>query len=183
MLKLFVLSGILVGSSFVCLASNRNPPQTVEHVDLNRYLGAWYEIASIPQFFSKGCHCTRAVYSPGKKPNKISVFNTCNSNSVKGKISKILGVAKIKDKESNAKLSVTFFWPFSGSYWIIGLAEDYRYAVVSNKKGSTLWILSRTPNINADDLKDALAIATKNGIDVNRLKYTEQNGCQYPEIK
>ncbi|MDH4468212.1 MAG: lipocalin family protein [Bacteriovoracaceae bacterium] len=149
-------------------------------VDLTRYLGTWYEIASIPQRFSKGCNCTRAVYSAKKNPSKIGVFNSCNKNSVQGRLSKIHGVAKIKDKNSNAKLRVTFFWPFGGAYWIIGLAEDYRYAVVSNGEGSTLWILSRTPQMNKVDLEEALEITTKNGIDVGRLNYTVQEGCRYP---
>lgn len=153
--------------------------KTVDFVDLNRYLGDWYEIASIPQSFSKDCFCTRAKYGL-RDDSKISVYNTCNKESVTGKLSEANGVARVADKKTNAKLRVTFFWPFSGDYWIIGLDTDYRYAVVSNKKGTTLWILSRTPVLEQPLLTEALTIATNNGIDITKLLYTEQKGCTYP---
>lgn len=154
-------------------------PKAVRYVDINRYLGDWYEIASIPQTFSQGCNCTRARYSLNKD-RSLNVLNTCNKNSVSGPLSSANGTAEVVDKKSNAKLSVTFFWPFSGAYWIIGLDKDYRYAVVSNEDGSSLWILSRTP-VLADDLrKEALKIARANGADVGSLKVTRQASCRYP---
>ena len=149
----------------------------VAYVNIPQYLGTWYEIASIPQRFSKGCECTKAVYTAKRNPKKIGVFNTCNKNSPHGKLKKIRGFAKIKDETSNAKLKVTFFWPFSGDYWIIGLASDYRYSVVSNKSGSTLWILSRTPTMQNQDYQEALMIALSNGINIDKLKTTNQVGC------
>ncbi len=77
---------------------------------------------------------------------------------------------------------MSFFWPFYGDYWIIGLDNDYRYAVVSNEEGSTLWILSRTPVLEPTLYADALAIAQKQGVNVSLLQKTEQQGCQYPEF-
>ena len=153
--------------------------KTVESVDLNRYLGNWYEIASIPQSFSKDCFCTRARYGL-RDDGKISVYNTCNKGSITGKLSEANGVARVSDTKTNAKLRVTFFWPFSGDYWIIGLDASYRYAVVSNKTGTTLWILSRTPVLEPALLTEALNTATTNGIDVKKLNYTTQEGCSYP---
>jgi apolipoprotein D and lipocalin family protein len=180
--SIFTKTLLTILSPLYLLACATAQPNTVRKVDLKQYQGTWYEIASIPQRFSKGCVCTRAVYSPHRKQHKIKVFNSCNKNGVNGKLSTVNGVAVIKDETTNAKLRVTFFWPFGGAYWIIGLAEDYRYAVVSNKEGSTLWILSRTPQMSADDLLEALSIAAKNGIDTNKLSYTKQVGCQYPSV-
>lgn len=154
--------------------------KTVEYVDLSRYLGDWYEVASIPQSFSKGCFCTRARYGL-RDDAKISVYNTCNKGSISGDLSEANGVARVSDTKTNAKLRVSFFWPFSGDYWIIGLDQDYRYAVVSNRTGTTLWILSRTPVLDSTLLTEALTTATNNGIDITKLHYTEQEGCNYPE--
>ncbi|MFN7728950.1 MAG: lipocalin family protein [Bdellovibrio sp.] len=154
-------------------------PRTVEHVDLQRYLGDWYEIASIPQFFTKGCVCTRAQY--GLKDNtQISVLNTCNKDAIDGRLSKAQGTAEVVDPKTNSKLKVTFFWPFKGDYWIIGLDKDYRYAVISNSDATSLWILSRTPELPADLYKEAVQIARESGVDVGKVSITSQKGCQYP---
>jgi apolipoprotein D and lipocalin family protein len=153
--------------------------KTVDHVDLKRYLGIWYEIASIPQFFSEGCFCSRAQYGL-RSDGKISVYNTCNKNSITGNLDSVSGSAQVVDQVSNAKLSVTFFWPFSGEYWIIGLDTDYRYAVVSNSGGTDLWILSRTPVLNKELLDEALVSAKANGADPLKLRTTQQAGCSYP---
>lgn len=153
--------------------------KTVDFVDLNRYLGTWYEIGSFPQRFSKGCHCTRAKYSL-REDGDIAVLNTCNRDAVDGKLSTANGRAKVVDKKTNAKLKVSFFWPFYGDYHIIGLDSDYRYAVVSNEEGSTLWILSRTPELAKDLLDQALEIATKNELDLSKFQYQVQKGCTYP---
>lgn len=151
----------------------------VPELDLARYMGKWYEVASIPQRFSRGCVCTRASYS--LKPNgRVAVSNTCNDVTPQGKLRQAVGTAKAADPAVNAKLKVSFFWPFYADYWVIGLADDYRYAVVSNEEGDTLWILSRTPSMLPADYQSALAIAEQNGVDTERLLITEQAGCVYP---
>ncbi len=171
----FILWSIASLASHAALAET----QPVPAVDLDRYLGDWYEIASIPQPYTKGCFCTRARYSL-KTDGDILVDNTCHKNSVDGKLSEAKGSAYVVDKVTNAKLSVTFFWPFYGDYWIIGLDPYYRYALVSNRDGSDLWILSRTPKLDPEFYQRALQIADDNGIDITQLHVTEQQGCSYP---
>lgn len=151
----------------------------VSLVDLNRYIGTWYEIASIPQSFAQNCFCTRAEYSL-KKNGGIKVLNTCNKKSIYGRLSEARGNAKVANKKTNSELKVSFFGPFYGDYWIIGLEENYEYAVVSNREGSSLWILSRTPQMKMEDFNEALLIAKSNGIDTSKLRYMEQMGCHYP---
>lgn len=112
--------------------------QTVAYVDLNRYAGTWYEIASYPQFFERGCSNVKATYT--LKGNFVEVYNQSIKN---GKKNEILGKAFVVESSGNAKLKVQFFWPFKGDYWIIGLADDYSWAIVSDPKLKTLWILSR----------------------------------------
>jgi apolipoprotein D and lipocalin family protein len=144
--------------------------QTVPYVDLQRYLGKWYDIASFPQRFQKGCTCTTATYSLNED-GSIKVENRC---MVDGKEKVRTAKARVKDKKSNAKLSVQFFWPFKGKYWIIDLAEDYSYAVVGHPGRDYLWILSRTPVLEKVVYEGILQRLVQQGYDISRLKKTVQ---------
>ena len=142
--------------------------QTVSYVDLDRYLGKWYDLAHFPQSFQKGCSCTTAEYSKNDD-GSIKVINSCNKN---GRLKVSKGKAKVKDKTTNAKLSVTFFWPFSGKYWIIDLASDYSYAVVGHPNRNYLWILSRTKQIEAETYLNILSGIKAKGYDLSKIEKT-----------
>jgi len=73
------------------------------------------------------------------------VLNECRTESIDGPVRTAKGAARVVDKKTNAKLKVTFFWPFYGDYWIIDLGDSYEYAVVGHPGRNYLWILSRTP--------------------------------------
>jgi len=149
------------------------PLETVPNVDLKRYAGKWYEIASFPQFFQKGCHCTTAEYTLTDK-DYVIVENRCNKDSVSGKETSIKGKAFVVENSGNAKLKVQFFWPFSGKYWIIDLADDYSYAVVSHPDRDYLWILSRTPKMDGVVYQQILERLKTKGFKLDKLKLTEQ---------
>ena len=147
--------------------------QTVAYVDLKRYAGKWYELASYPQRFQKGCTCTTAQYTATDK-GYIIVENRCNKDSVNGKQSYIKGKAFVEKNSGNAKLKVQFFWPFRGKYWIIDLADDYSYAVVSHPNKKYLWILSRTAEMNEIIYKQIIGRLKEKGVDVSKLQTTKQ---------
>jgi len=147
--------------------------QTVSEVDLNKYSGKWYEIASFPQRFQIGCHCTTAEYSISDK-GYVIVENKCNKDSIKGKQISIRGKAFAEKNSGNAKLNVQFFWPFKAKYWIIDLAYDYSYAVVSHPNKKYLWILSRTPQMNDEIYNQILARLKEKGFDLSKLNVTPQ---------
>ncbi len=147
--------------------------QTVSSVDLKKYCGKWYEIASYPQRFQKGCNCTTAEYTLSEK-GFVIVENRCNKDSVDGKQSYIKGKAFVESNSGNAKLKVQFFWPFTGKYWIIDLADDYSYAVVSHPNKKYLWILSRTPKMNDTIYQQILSRLKEKGFDLLKLKITTQ---------
>jgi apolipoprotein D and lipocalin family protein len=149
------------------------PLRTVAQVDLTRYIGTWYEIASYPQRFQKGCTATAAVYSL-RDDGMIQVVNRCNRDSLDGRETIARGRARVIDRESNAKLKVTFFWPFWGDYWIIDLDPGYRYAVVGHPSRKYLWILSRTRTIGPSVYSGILQRLTGQGYDVSRLQVTLQ---------
>jgi len=147
--------------------------QTVPTVDLKKYAGTWYEIASYPQRFQKGCHGTTAEYTWNEK-GYVIVENRCNKGSLTGKPSSIKGKAFVEKNSGNAKLKVQFFWPFKGKYWIIDLADDYSYAVVSHPNKNYLWILSRTAKIQDVTYQQILSRLKEKGFDLTKIQLTEQ---------
>jgi apolipoprotein D and lipocalin family protein len=154
-------------------ASEPAPLRTVAQVDLARYVGTWYEIASYPQRFQKGCTATTAVYTL-REDGKIQVVNRCHRDSLDGRETIAKGRARVVDHESNAKLKVTFFWPFWGDYWIIDLDPEYRYAVVGHPNRKYLWILSRTRTMDPLVYSGILERLTAQGYDITRLQVTLQ---------
>lgn len=147
---------------------------TVQSVDLNKYIGKWYEIASFPQSFQKGCNCTTAEYFLTDK-DYIRVLNSCRKDSPEGKLKTAEGKAFIVEGTNNSKLKVQFFWPFKGDYWIIDLADDYSYAVVGHPNRQYLWILSRTPKMDSNIFNEIISRIETNGFDVSKLLITNQS--------
>lgn len=170
-----LLTSILIFITTFGFAKSQNKSiETVKQVDLTKYAGKWYEIALYPNKFEKGCYCTTAEYELTNK-NYVKVTNTCKKDSVNGKIKSITGKAFIVKGSNNAKLKVQFFFPFKGDYWIIDLADDYSYAVISEPKMKYLWILSRTPKMNEEIYESILKKLELKGFDLHHLIKTIQN--------
>ena len=151
--------------------------KTVDQVDLNQYAGTWYDIASFPARFQKGCHCTTAEYQLTGK-DYIRVINTCRKDSANGKINQAKAKAWPVKGSNNSRLKVQFFWPFKGDYWIIALADDYSWAAVGNKSRKYLWILSRTPEMQEETYQMILKKVKNKGFDTSKLVKTDQS-CYY----
>ena len=146
--------------------------EVVQRVDLNRYAGKWFEIARYPNRFQKDCATdTTATYTL-RKDGKIEVVNSCLRKDDKLKTAR--GTAKVVDSRTNAKLKVTFFWPFYGDYWIIDLDPEYRYAVVGDPGRKYLWILSRAPHLDEREYQKILTRIRDAGYDPERLMKTAQ---------
>lgn len=166
-LVLIALTFGLIGFPKV-FADSQLPLRTVDFVDLDRYLGTWYEIASIPQLFQQGCKNSTADYSPHEEANTITVTNTCTRF---GQTSSVNGTAEVIDLESYAKLEVQFFWPFKGDYWIIELDPNYQWAVVGEPSRKNLWILSREKVMNEDLIANLMQrIETVHSYDTSLIK-------------
>jgi apolipoprotein D and lipocalin family protein len=114
--------------------------RTVSRVELRQYVGTWYDIASFPQRFQRGCTDTTATYTI-RADGEIDVLNRCRKGSLDGKEESAQGRARVVDRSTNAKLKVSFFRPFWGDYWIIDLGANYEYAVVGHPSRDYLWIL------------------------------------------
>lgn len=148
------------------------PLPTVEQVDVEQYMGTWYEIANFPMRFQEGCTGTTATYT--LDGDQVKVLNRCFEDSLDGPLKEAEGRARVVDTETNAKLEVSFFGPFWGDYWIIDLAEDYSYAVVGHPDRDYLWILSRTPQMDDGVYQGILTRLEENHYDLSPLVLTPQ---------
>lgn len=156
-----------------CASTQDSTVATVPQVDLDRYTGKWYEIASYPMYFQRKCLGDTTAQYTAREDGRIDVLNRCRS--AKG-FDEADGIATVVPDSGNARLRVSFFWPFKGDYWIIGLDPLYRWAVVGSPDRKYLWILARSPEMSAMRLEEALAAARAQGYDLKELRYTEQNG-------
>jgi apolipoprotein D and lipocalin family protein len=175
MRRLLLLAVLALGA---CATAPARPPvQTVEAVDLQRYGGTWHEIARFPNSFQDGrgrrCVATTAEYAL-RPDGQVAVTNRCLDAADGNRETAARGTAYAVPGGNNAKLRVSFFWPFYGDYWVIGLDPAYRWAVVGAPDRDYLWILSREPEMSAGDYARAAGIAAAQGFDVARLQPTPQ---------
>lgn len=142
--------------------------KTVESVDVPRYMGTWYEIAKFPIRFENGLVGVTATYSL-LPDGTVGVLNSGYMGSFEGKKKTARGKARVADARTNAKLKVSFFWPFSADYWIIELGDDYEYAAIGNESRKYLWILSRTPQMDESLYEELVRRLQDKGFDTSRL--------------
>lgn len=179
MKQIILIFGFLITIQTQASVDIPQPPvKTVDSIDLQKYLGKWYEIAAIPQSFQKQCvGNTTAVYATAED-DLISVVNTCDTAS--GTPSVANGRAKVIDKNSNSKLKVTFVhflgWQFllGGDYWILAIGENYSYAIVGAPNRDYAWILSRTPGMTNEKIIEANQALVTQGFDTCKLISTIQ---------
>jgi len=176
---LFILQVTIV--NILAFAQNNNKisqPIPVPNVDLHKYSGLWYEIAKMPNSFQDHCaYGTTAEYKI-EPDGDILVTNKCYDTN--GELDIAEGVANVVDKVTNAQLEVSFvsflgIRPFWGDYWIIGLGEKYEYAIVGHPERKYGWILSRTPSLTDDKMKEIWAILSEQGYDSSDFELTDQS--------
>lgn len=153
--------------------------KAIAQLDLQRYLGRWYEIAKFPNRFQRQCVWgTSADYS--HLPNgQIRVLNQCRNSA--GNWEHAIGVAQPIEGPSSAKLKVRFapewlsFLPFVwGDYWVVDLDEKYELVAVSEPQREFLWILSRTPAVSEFSYTELLGRLAAMGLDIQKLEKTPQ---------
>ena len=171
----FLASVLLAACPLLTLA--QAPVASVPSVDLARYAGKWFEIASFPMFFQRNCiGDTTAEYAAADN-GAIRVRNRCRTDSG---FDEANGKATVVEGSGNSRLLVSFFWPFKADYWVVGLDPEYRWAVVGNPNRKYLWVLSRTAQLPPAQLEAALASARAQGFDLGELRYTAQTAAGKP---
>lgn len=169
MLKYFLIPMVIAMNIF----AQQKELKTVDYVDLKKYAGLWYEVAKIPNRFQSQCvKGTTAKYSL-KENGEIEVINSCIDED--GQLDQTEGIARVVDKKSNAKLEVSFFsifgWrPIWGDYWIIGLDENYQWAIVGTPSRKYGWILARQPKLDQNTLDKIYSILREQGYNPQDFK-------------
>lgn len=140
----------------------------IPYLDLNRYLGTWYEIARFDHKFERDLVGVTAKYSI-RKDGKIKVLNSGFKGTLEGPYSEAIGKAKMPNPKESGKLKVSFFLFFYADYYVMELDDKYQWAVIGSSNPNYLWILSRTPKI--DDLlyENILILIDKRGYDISKL--------------
>ena len=158
-------------------AKDAPPLEAVASVDVERYMGLWYEIARYPTSFQKDCEGTTAEYSL-REDGRVDVVNTCRFGTKDGEPRSAEAVARVMAGSNGARIAVNFA-PIPlpagrGNYWIIHLDEGYQHAVIGEPSGRFLWFLSRTPTVTPEVRAELDAAASAAGYDLSMLKETEQ---------
>jgi apolipoprotein D and lipocalin family protein len=174
-----LIAVVLMGVAPPLSAQATTPMATVEWVDLDRYLGNWYEVARLPNRFQRNCLGDVQAHYARRPDGRLDVVNRCRTAD--GPI-EARGVGRVVDPRTSSKLEVRFapavlsFIPLVwGDYWIIGLAGDYSWAVVGSPDRKYLWVLSRTPALRPEIYAEAVRIARARGFAVDSLVETPQS--------
>ena len=170
-MKRFLITGIMssVAAMLTGCGGTSDIP-AVQNFEPERYMGTWYEIARLPQYFERDLNEVTAQYTL----NDDGTIKVVNSGVKDGEPTSITGKAKLKDpdaKPRTGELRVSFFWPFYSDYRVIELAPDYSYAVVTAGSRDYLWVLARKPTMDKALLDGILDRAKTHGFETGRLEY------------
>lgn len=182
-MKFFIATIVVLFLAYTLTTANskdKMPPDTVPSVDLSRYMGKWYEIARFPNRFQKKCSGNVTATYELQSDGRIKVVNECRNQ--KGETDRAEGTARRASKQGpDSKLEVRFapswlswlpaVW---GDYWILELADDYGYSLVGSPDRKYLWILSRTPQMDAATYQRLVDAAKAKGFEIERLAGTVQ---------
>ena len=153
---------IFVFIAVVILPACKNPSfPTVPIVDVDRFTGTWYEIASLPTTYNKDCSCSKIVMSL-EKQDCIHMVSSCmrENSEIKSELK-----AVIQEGSGNAKMRVQMFWPFRTNYYVIALGPDYEYTMVCNPDKTSLQILSRQKFLDSPVYDELIAKAESLGFE------------------
>lgn len=169
-----LLSGVLILMGLESCSKTITPldTTTVNELDINRYMGMWYEIARFDHCFERNLTGCTAYYELQDDEN-VKVTNSGFKGHLGGKFKQSEGKVRRLDDSRPGQLEVSFFWMFYTQYNVLELAPDYRYALVGGKNDKYLWILSRTPVMDKTDIDYLLEKAVCRGYDISKLIWVE----------
>jgi apolipoprotein D and lipocalin family protein len=168
--SLLILSGAVLLSG--CQAS-LPALETVDHVDLDRFMGDWYVIANIPTFVEKGAHNAVESYRLDEDGTIATTF-TFRKDAFDGPEKQYHPRGFVRNTESNAEWGMQFIWPFKGDYRIIYLADDYSTTIIGRNKRDYVWLMARSPEMSADAYREAVQLIERAGYDTSALQRVPQ---------
>jgi apolipoprotein D and lipocalin family protein len=167
------LSAIFLSVLLGACAGNQPPLATVDHVELERFMGDWYVIGGITTFLEKGAH--NAVESYELKPDgSIATTFVFRKDGFDGEEKVHHPVGFVTDTDTNAVWGMRFVWPIKADYRIVYLTEDYSQTIIGRNKRDYVWIMARTPTISDDDYQQMLDLIESMGYDMSKVKKVPQ---------
>ena len=148
--------------------------KTVDHVDLERFMGAWYVIANIPTFLEKEAYNAVETYSLNDD-GTIDTDFTFRKGGFDGKLKEYDPKGFVLDKESNARWGMRFVWPIKADYRIVYLNDDYTQTIIGRQARDYVWVMARTPTISDADYDKLVTLVESLGYDISKLKRVPQS--------
>jgi apolipoprotein D and lipocalin family protein len=169
---------LFVGLLAACAARGPTRPiEPVDHVDIDRFMGNWYVIASIPTRFERGAFNAVESYAAGSNGRIDTVFRY-RKDGFDGALKTMTPTGFVRDQTGNAVWGMQFVWPVKSEYIIAALAPDYSDTIVARNKRDYVWIMARTPSLPDTRYRQLVDEVEAMGYDVSRLKPVPQ---QWPE--
>lgn len=168
MKKIARLFFVLALGGLLACASREAEMQTVDFVDLERFMGDWYVIANIPTFLEKGAHNAVENYAINEDGTIATTF-TFRDGAFDGKTKEYAPKGFIKDETTNALWGMRFIWPIKADYRIVYLEDDYSLTVIGRQKRDYVWIMAREPSIADDQYSDIIEFLTALGYDQSKI--------------
>lgn len=167
MTKLKTLSAGLI-SMLIVACSNQPPMATVDYVDLEKFMGDWYVIASIPTFIEQGAHNPIESYSLDADGTIATTFSF-NADAFDGEKKIYRPRGFVKDRQSNAVWGMQFVWPIKADYRVVYLDKDYQHTVIGRNSRDYVWVMARTPQISVKAYDELVSFVVSLGYDIDKL--------------
>ena len=164
---------ILVAMLLGACASRGPEMETVDYVDLDRFMGDWYVIANIPTFLEKGAHNAVETYALNDDGTVATTF-VFRDGSFDGEEKTYTPKGFVRDDGSNALWGMRFIWPIKADYRIVYLDDDYSQTIIARQKRDFVWIMARTPKISEEDYARLIDFAASIGYDVSKIERVPQ---------
>ena len=168
-----IMMTVILMTMFTACSQTSNPIRTVDHVDLQRFMGDWYVIANIPTFIEKGAHNAIESYAMNEDGSIATTF-TFYQDGFDGEKKVYNPTGFVRDTDSNAIWGMQFIWPFKADYRIVYLDADYTTTVIGRNARDYVWIMARTPMIDDTDYNMLVSLIAQQGYDISKLQRVPQ---------
>jgi apolipoprotein D and lipocalin family protein len=168
-------SALIIAASLTLASCASSGPEmeTVDYVDLERFMGDWYVIANIPTFLEKGAHNAVETYAMNDDGTIATTF-TFRDGAFDGKEKQYNPKGFVRDTGSNALWGMRFIWPIKADYRIVHLDKDYSQTIIGRQKRDFVWIMAREPNISDSDYERLLGVVESLGYDMSKVERVPQ---------
>ena len=164
---------LLASAALALTACQSRPPmETVEYVDIERYMGDWYVIANIPTFLERGAHNAVESYSLNDDGTIDTVF-TFRQGDFDGELKRYNPTGFVRS-DDNAEWGMQFVWPIKAEFLVIYLDDDYLHTVIGRTRRDYVWIMAREPEMPEEDYERIVAFLDERGYDTGQIQRVPQ---------